>query len=107
MPNTPDLTAAVIYYGRLESDPKKLGSIKAKVCGVFGNWDRGIPPQQVDEFAAALKTAGVSAEFHRYDANHAFANPSSARYDQKSAGDAWKKVQEFLERTLKGTKKSS
>lgn len=96
-----DLDAAVIYYGRLQTDPAVLKPIKAAVMGVFGNQDRGIPPASVTAFEQGLKTAGVRHEIHRYDANHAFANPSSARYDERSASDAWTKVRAFLARHLK------
>lgn len=92
----PDLDGAIIYYGQLETDPAKLGAIKAKVLGVFGKKDKGIPPEKVAEFEAALKAAGVSEEIHEYDAEHAFANPSNPIYDQTSAADAWKHVLEFL-----------
>jgi len=99
--NAADLDAAVIYYGRLVTDPKKLAGIKAEVLGVFGNEDKGIPPATVDEFEKALEEAGVKHEIRRYDAPHAFANPSNARYDGKSAEDAWKHVRDLLKRVLK------
>ena len=51
----PELDAAVIYYGQLETDPAKLGAIKAKVLGVFGTRDTGIPPASVDAFEAGLE----------------------------------------------------
>ncbi len=94
----PDLDGAIIYYGQLETDPAKLGAIKAKVLGVFGKKDKGIPPEQVAQFEAALKQAGVSEEIHEYDAEHAFANPSNPIYDQAAAADAWQKVLAFLGR---------
>lgn len=97
----PELDAAVMYYGRLEADPTKLAAIKADLLGIFGNRDKGIPPQEVDAFDAALSKAGVSHAIHRYDAEHAFANPSSARYDEVSAADAWEKVVAFLDATLR------
>lgn len=96
-----DLDAAVVYYGRLKTDPAQLKAIKASVLGVFGNQDRGIPPATVDSFEKGLKAAGVAHTIHRYDANHAFANPSSARYDARSASDAWSKVRAFLAQRLK------
>ena len=34
-------------------------------------------------------------------AEHAFANPSSARYDAASAEDAWEKVRVFFAKHLK------
>ncbi|WP_437777306.1 dienelactone hydrolase family protein [Sorangium sp. So ce1097] len=100
--NEPELDAAVIYYGRLVTDPAKLQAIKAPVLGVFGDRDEGIPPQVVNEFDKALHEAGVEHEVLRYDADHAFANPSGERYDTKAAADAWEKVRRFLAAKLKG-----
>jgi carboxymethylenebutenolidase len=99
--NTPDLNAAVIYYGQLESDPDTLAHINAHICGIFANQDRGIPSEQVDEFVEALETVGVPHSIHRYDAEHAFANPSSARYNEEAASDAWNRVRSFLANHLK------
>lgn len=98
----PDLDAAVIYYGRLDTDPKVLATIEAPVLGVFGNADEGIPPAAVDAFATAMEQAGESLELHRYDAPHAFANPSSANYDAKAAEDAWEHVRAFFAKHLRG-----
>jgi len=92
----PELDAAVIYYGRLVTDPEKLKAIKANVLGVFGNQDRGIPPATVAKFEKALVEAKVEHAILRYDAKHAFANPSSGRYDEKSAADAWEHVRAFF-----------
>ena len=92
-----DVDGAIIYYGHLESEPAKVAPIKARILGVFGNLDKGIPPEDVDKFEAALKEAGVTATIYRYDADHAFANPSNTeKYDEKNAGDAWSKVLAFL-----------
>lgn len=98
----PDLDAAVIYYGRLETDPEVLAKIEAPVLGVFGNEDEGIPPAAVDAFAKAMQQAGESLELRRYDAPHAFANPSSANYDAKAAEDAWSNVRAFYAEHLRG-----
>lgn len=97
----PDLDAAVIYYGRLVTDEAALAGIHASLLGVFANRDTSIPPAAVDAFATALEHAGKSIELHRYDADHAFANPSGARYDATSAADAWSHVRAFLARTLR------
>ncbi|WP_437286210.1 dienelactone hydrolase family protein [Sorangium sp. So ce406] len=99
--NEPELDAAVIYYGRLVTDPAKLTAVKAPLLGVFGDRDEGIPPQVVNEFDKALHEAGVEHEVLRYDAEHAFANPSGERYDTKAAADAWEKVRRFLAAKLK------
>jgi carboxymethylenebutenolidase len=92
----PNLDGAIIYYGQLETDPRKLAAIKAPILGIFGKLDKGIPPAKVAEFAAALKQAGVRHDIHEYDAEHAFANPSNAKYDEKASADAWTHVLAFL-----------
>ena len=97
----PDLKAAVIYYGRLVTDSAALSQINANVLGVFGNHDRGIPPSAVDAFEKAMADAGRSLRVLRFEANHAFANPSSARYDATSAEKAFGAVRAFLASNLK------
>lgn len=99
----PELDAAVIYYGQLDTDPANLKKIEARVLGVFANQDKGIPPAEVDTFEAALKEAGVDATIKRYDADHAFANPSGPRYDQEDAAAAWEELVAFLQRTMPAT----
>lgn len=98
----PELDAAVIYYGHPVTDPAALERIRAPLLGVFANRDQSIPPDVVDGFDEALATAGKSIELHRYDAVHAFANPSSANYDQAAAADAWQHVRTFLAAKLRG-----
>ena len=70
--NQPDLDAAVLYYGFPIEDLEQLRKIKAPLLGIYGNKDQSIPPPAVDAFDKALTAAGVTHEFHRYDANHAF-----------------------------------
>jgi carboxymethylenebutenolidase len=97
-----DLAVAVIYYGRLVTDPERLRSIGAKVIGIFGTRDRSIPQETVDAFERGLEQAGVVHEVHRFDADHAFANPSNARaYQSASAAEAWSRVRAFLARHLR------
>ena len=95
----PDLDAAVMYYGRMVSDPEQLRAIEAPVLGVFGDRDRGIPPEVVNEFERAMKEAEREIEIHRYDADHAFANPSSARYDGENASKVIEGVKDMLARS--------
>jgi carboxymethylenebutenolidase len=99
---TPGLDAAVIYYGNPVTDAEQLAKIEAPLLGVFANQDQAIPPTVVDAFAQALEEAGKSIELHRYDAVHAFANPSNANYDQAAAADAWEHTRRFLAEHLRG-----
>lgn len=96
-----EVDAAVIYYGHPITDPAVLASIDAPLLGVFANQDQAIPPAVVDDFVAALAAVGKSIELHRYDAAHAFANPSNPKYDQAAAADAWSHVREFFAKHLR------
>ena len=99
----PDLDAAVVYYGHVTTDAKRLAALNAPLLAVFGNQDESIPPATVDAFEKALNEAGAQARVLRYDAPHAFANPSSARYVNDAASDAYGQVRKFLAKHLKAT----
>lgn len=98
---TADLDAAIMYYGHPDTDAVKLAQIRAEMLGIFGNRDKAIPPSVVDVLDIALSKAHVRHVFLRYDADHAFANPSNPKYDEKSAEDAWNHVKAFLARVAK------
>jgi carboxymethylenebutenolidase len=98
----PELDGAVIYYGKLIDDPAQLGRIRARVLGIFANQDKSIPPADVDAFERGLTAAGVVHEIHRYEADHAFANPSGQRYDSAAASAAWAETRRFLGQVLAG-----
>jgi carboxymethylenebutenolidase len=97
----PELDAAVMYYGHPVTDPAELASIRAPLLAIFGTRDASIPGEVVDAFEQALDAANVTHRVLRYDAEHAFANPSGGRYDARSAAAAWQEVDAFLEKHLK------
>jgi len=99
----PDLAAAVINYGHLATDPEALKKINAPILGSFGALDRGITPDDVHKFEAALKQLGKKVDIKIYDdAGHAFENPNNKDgYRAADAADAWKRTLDFLAATLK------
>ena len=98
-----ELDGAVIYYGRLETDPAILAPLEVPILGLFGEDDQGIPVDSVHAFASALADLGKDASIHVYPgANHAFANPSGSSYEAEAAQDAWARTLSFFERTLQG-----
>lgn len=98
----PELSAVVMYYGRPVMDAQELKAIKAPVLGVFGTKDESIPNDVVEEFDEALSDAGVPHKILKYDAPHAFANPSApGRYDAEAAAASWEQVRAFLAEHLK------
>jgi carboxymethylenebutenolidase len=94
------LDAAVVYYGNVARSADELKAIKGPVLGQFANEDQWINPAMVDGFEAAMKQAGRKLEVHRYDANHAFANPTGDHYDAEDARAAWDRTVAFLKANL-------
>jgi len=99
----PTLTAAVINYGHLATDPAAIGKIHAAILGNFGGQDKGIPPADVNKFEAELKKQGKQADIKIYpDAGHAFENPNNkSGYRAEDAADAWQRTVSFLNGNLK------
>ncbi len=94
-----------IFYGSLLDDPEEMKKIHHEVYGTFAQMDRGIPPEQVEKFVAALRKAGVPNDVHIYDdVNHGFwlwvdRDPEKAT---KPALHAWQRLKAYLDRTIGG-----
>ena len=56
----PELDGAIIYYGRLDTDPAHLRAIKARVLGFFGNQDPSIPPAEHNRSSPSTTRAAGS-----------------------------------------------
>ena len=97
------LDGVVMYYGRPITEASTLKQINAKLLGIFGQRDSSISSAMVDDFRGALDEAGVTATIKVFDAEHAFANPSSARYNAPKAAQAWLETRVFLRQVLRGT----
>jgi carboxymethylenebutenolidase len=92
--------ATVIYYGKVDLKPEELKPLKGPVLGQFANRDQWINTAMVNGFEAALKADGKTAEINRYDADHAFANPTGQNYDAADAQVAWDRTMAFLRANL-------
>tara|TARA_B100000676_G_C18089923_1_gene858669 strand:+ start:571 stop:1008 length:438 start_codon:yes stop_codon:yes gene_type:complete len=91
---------AVIYYGNVDPTPDELAVLQGPVLGHFATRDRWITETMVEGFEAAMTEAGRPYTVHWYEADHAFANPSSARYDAADAALSWKRTVAFFNETL-------
>jgi carboxymethylenebutenolidase len=92
-----------IFYGSLVTDPDILASIQHEVYGTFAEMDGGIPPENVNQFVEALRSAGVENDVHVYDAvNHGFwlRVEEDAELREAPALDAWRRLRAYLQRTL-------
>ena len=99
------LQATVIYYGKVSDDKEQLSRIKWPILGIFAGNDLGIPPSSVNAFKASLDELSVKNDITIYpNVDHAFANPSGARYAPNETKDAWNKTVKFLHEVLDGQK---
>jgi len=98
---TPDLTAAVPFYGR-QPAPKDVPKIKASLLLHYGGLDKRIN-KGIPAFDAVLKQASIDYRMYMYEgAKHAFFNDDKAdRYHKGAAQLAWKRTVAFLTEKLK------
>jgi carboxymethylenebutenolidase len=95
--------ATAIFYGRLVEDPEILAHMDHEVYGTFARLDQGPPPESVERFEAALRSAGVENDLHIYDdVNHGFWLRVDGEPEVRGepALDAWQRLKAYLERTL-------
>ena len=92
--------ATIVYYGRVNKSADELQTLKGPVLGHFATQDQWINKEMVSGFESAMDSAGKTYMNHWYDAQHAFANPTSARYDEANAALAWQRTLAFLKQQL-------
>ncbi len=101
------LGAAVTYYGggvaegRFGFPPlvELAPTLQTPWLGLFGDLDKGIPPEQVEALSAAAEQAGVTTEVVRYaGADHGFNNDDRPDvYNEDAAGDGWRRTLSWLD----------
>jgi carboxymethylenebutenolidase len=106
--NVPELDMAVIWYGYPPLQFVDATKIRIPLLGHWALHDDAFPIAKVDELEKLLRAAGVRYTFHRYDAQHAFANETAdskklafLKYDASAAELAWRRTMEFLAIHLK------
>jgi carboxymethylenebutenolidase len=98
---SPDLKAAVPYYGRQPS-AEDVPRIKASLMAHYAGNDERINAG-IEDFKKAMTKAGVEFQVFMYDgASHAFNNDSNeARYHPEAAKLAWKRTVDFFNEKLR------
>jgi carboxymethylenebutenolidase len=99
--NSPDLNAAVPYYG-MQPTAEQVASIKAPLMAHYAGDDTRIN-QGIPAFEEALKKNNKVYQIFMYDgAQHAFNNDSNPeRYNEKAAKLAWSRTISFFKEYLK------
>jgi carboxymethylenebutenolidase len=97
--NSPDLDAAVPYYGATPA-PEDVPKIKAPVMAHYGGEDERINAG-IPAFEEALKKAGIEYHIFIYEgAGHAFNNDTGQRYNKEAADLAWQRTIGFFREKL-------
>jgi carboxymethylenebutenolidase len=103
----PECDGTVVWYGYPPLEYVDASAIQKPMLAHWALHDDFFSIAGVDQLEEKLKAAGVSYDFQRYDAKHAFANPiSSSRglppleYNAIAADLAWERTMTFLKSTL-------
>jgi len=99
--NSPDVVAAVPYYGRQPAS-EDVPRIKASLMLHYASNDEGIN-KGIAAYEAALKAASIDFKLYMYEGTqHAFNNDTNpARYNKAAADLAWGRTIAFFEEKLK------
>jgi carboxymethylenebutenolidase len=103
----PECDGTVVWYGYPPLEYVDASAIKKPILAHWALHDDFFSIAGVDQLEEKLKAAGVSYDFQRYDAKHAFANPKSdsrglppLQYNSAAADIAWDRTMTFLKNTL-------
>jgi carboxymethylenebutenolidase len=108
MCTAPEIEAGVVWYGCPPLEYIDATKIKAPLQAHWATQDEFFPIATIDALQAKLNEAGVSYDFHRYLAHHAFANEtavgprriSATQYDPVWSQQAWDRTFRFFGRQL-------
>ena len=99
-----DQIKGVVWYGCPPLDYIDASKLKAPLQGHWATQDEFFKIDIVDGLEAKLTAAGVTYDFHRYLAHHAFANETAVgpgripatQYDAVWAQQAWDRTLRFF-----------
>ena len=108
MGTAPEIDAGVVWYGCPPLEYIDAAKIRAPLLAHWATQDEFFPVATIDKLQAKLSEAGVSYEFHRYLAHHAFANETAVgprripqtQYDPVWSQQAWDRTFRFFGRQL-------
>jgi carboxymethylenebutenolidase len=109
----PEADAAVAWYGCPPLEYLEAEKIGMPLMGHWAIEDAHFKIEQVDALEQRLMAAGVKYEFHRYHAQHSFANEMAAhelevnpgiaiKYDPIAAENAWQRTMSFFKQHIAG-----
>ncbi|HEV3156182.1 MAG TPA: dienelactone hydrolase family protein [Candidatus Baltobacteraceae bacterium] len=100
-----EIDAAVSFYGYPPADAGDPATIRIPLLCHAATHDAFFPIAGYEEIERKMKAAGLPVELLRYDAKHAFSNPTPpprglGNYQADLANLAWSKTLDFWSRTI-------
>ena len=94
--------AAVSFYGGFKKVNTQWEKLEAPLLLIYGEKDKGVPPEHGRELAEKLRAMGKNVELAIYPgADHAFFNDTRPEvHNPQAAADAWQKTVELFKRSL-------
>lgn len=99
--NVKEADAAVCYYGFPPAQAAEVRTIKIPLLGHFAEQDEFFPIAEIEGLESRLKEGGVSYEFYRYAARHAFANETRPNHDAQAEALALKRTLDFFAKHIR------
>jgi len=107
----PDVRAAASFYatdihtrslglGKSDDTLDRIREITGEMLMVWGRQDPHVPREGRQKIYDALNDAGLSFEWHEFNAAHAFLRDEGPRYDPALARLSWSLALELFQRTL-------
>jgi carboxymethylenebutenolidase len=102
--HVPEIAGCVIWYGLPTPQQANFARIGCKVQGHFARFDQQISNDRVDGLEAKLAAAGVSAELHRYHAEHFFFDETrKVAHSMSNTELSFRRAVSFLRMQLTGS----
>jgi carboxymethylenebutenolidase len=94
--------AAVSFYGGFKKVPMDWNNLRAPLLLIYGQNDKGVPPEQGRQLEQQLKKIGKNVEVVIYpDASHAFFNDTRKEVHRPdAAADAWRRTVDLFRTAL-------
>lgn len=91
----------VMFYGMPDEDVERLKKLNTDVLNIWATKDQWINQSVMDKFEKNMQAAGKKLTIYSYDADHGFANPSNAIFDEKSYQDSRAKTIAYFKSRLR------
>lgn len=94
--------ATVSFYGGFKKVSIDWSDLSGPILLIYGENDKGVPPEQGREIEKKLKQLGKKVELKIYPGcDHAFFNDTGRNYKPDAAADAWPRTVEFFRKNIR------